>query len=117
MFLVAFRSLVAGTIGSLKITCEVNKLMTKSWLISGSEQGFVYSYCDRLNYLTDLISGIGFLGSFFTVFVCLFFIALLRLSCLLSKDLACGEKGCLHTNYNRIKKVTKQILKCYKNQN
>lgn len=119
LFFVAFQNLVVGTIGSHKIICEVNKLMTKSWLISGSERGFVHSHSDCLYCPTDLISGIAFLSSSFTVFVWFgfVFIALLHLSCLLSKDLACGGKGCLHTNYNRIKKVTKQILKSYKNQN
>lgn len=66
--------------------------MTKSWLISGSELGFVHNHSNCLYCHIDLTIGIAFLGSSFIIFY-FFFIVLLHLSCQLSKDLACGEKN------------------------
>ena len=60
-----------------------------------------------------LCCGIGFILVFLSwPFLNFFFPAALHLSSLLSKDLDCGEKEYLHTNYDRRQKH-RQIVKCY----
>lgn len=91
LFLVAFQYPLLGPGDSPKSN------LWREWTNTTSWPGLGHSHSNCPHCHTDLILGrIAFLASSFMIFYFLF-LASLTFSCLLSKDLACGEKECLHT--------------------